>query len=299
MKTNKNILLLLTTIFLLATSACAPATETEAAAATHDPAINTSIAATAQAEVYGTLTQLATLASPDDTPTPFLTSTLLPSATSSSPMISVSKETNCRLGPDVVYDRVGSLVPGVLVEVIAQDPSKSYYYIENPGVSGSYCWVWGFYATTVNDFSGVPVYLPGPTPTLMHTYTPGTPTAGPTPTGPTPTPMGGFCYIVSQTPADNTIFEPGQHYQDVEWVVSNQSVTAWDPSEVNINFVSGTNLHIAETYPLLNPVAAGADATFTLDLVIPSTAGTYTESWAIVKGTTTMCTVGLTIQVSP
>ncbi|MFC2064987.1 NBR1-Ig-like domain-containing protein [Chloroflexota bacterium] len=298
MKTNKNILLLITAMILLAASACSPKPATEAPAATQDMTIITKLAETAQSLVFGTLTQLATQAVPSETPTPSFTATPFPSATSSRPMISVSKETNCRLGPDVVYDRVGALVPGVMTEVFALDPSRSYYYIENPNSAGNKCWVWGYYATEVNDFSGLPVYQPGPTPTPGNTSTPGTTTPGATATGPTPTFTGDLCSVVSQSPADNTTFTPGQQYIDVIWVIKNDGTTAWGASDVNINFVSGTNMHNAATYPVA-ATAAGANATIILDLVVPATAGTYTESWAVVKGSTTMCNVGLTIKVAP
>jgi hypothetical protein len=214
-------------------------------------------------------------------------------------MISVSKETNCRLGPDIVYDRVGGLVPGVMPEVFALDPTRSYYYIENPTYPGSYCWVWGFYATEVGDFSGLPIYLPGPTPTPMNTTTPGTPTpTGPTPTGFTATPSGYLCSQESQTPADGTTFTTSQTSQDLVWVISNDGPNAWAASEVSINFASGTNLHGADTYPL-PATAAGATAPITLDIVMPPTAGEYTEVWNVVNGSTTMCTLDLTIEVTP
>ncbi|HBG74141.1 MAG: hypothetical protein A2X25_04145 [Chloroflexi bacterium GWB2_49_20] len=193
MNANKIFLFLTIALILLVISACGPAPATETPVPTQDTAINTSLAETAQAGVFGTLTQLA-LSIPSDTPTPLFTETPintsapLPSATSSKPMISVVMETLCRLGPDMVYDRVGALGVGTMAEVYAMDPSRSYYFIQNPNQPGSYCWVWGFYATPVNNFVGMPIYTPAFTPTIRYTSTP---TITRTPTG-TLTPMPAF-----------------------------------------------------------------------------------------------------------
>jgi len=296
MKINKNILLLLMAGILVATSACGSAA-TEEATPTLEPVDITSVAETAQAQVFGTLTQLASMATATGTPTLAFTGTPLPSATSNLPMISVSKETNCRTGPDTVYDRVGGLVPGVMAVVTALDPTKSYYYIENPNYTGSYCWVWGYYATRFGDFSGLPIYQPGPTPT------PGTPAATSstitiTATGPTATSTGYICSLDSQTPVNGTTFKPNQQYKDLTWVISNDGSSAWAASEVSIKFASGTNLHTADTF-VVPATAAGATATMLLDLVIPGTAGEYSEVWNVMKGSTTMCTLGFSIKVAP
>jgi hypothetical protein len=207
---------------LLAASACGPKPATEVP--TQDPLlIQTMVVETAQAAVVQTLTQMA-LSIPSNTPpfftdTPAFTASPLPSATSSKPMISVSMETLCRLGPGVVFDRVGSLPVGVFAEVVGVDPSHAYYFIRNPSQPESYCWVWGFYATTVNNFTGVPILTPAFTPTLVLTATR---TNTPTVTG-TTTPVVNFTITnpairdcngekfldVTITNTGNTIFRSG------------------------------------------------------------------------------------------
>ncbi|HKZ44924.1 MAG TPA: NBR1-Ig-like domain-containing protein [Anaerolineales bacterium] len=298
MNTKKTILFITLALMLLASSACGSATETA------DPnqvnAVNTGIAETAQSAVNATLTRIA-LSNPSDTPTPVFTETTIPTATtvftatSSKPMISVSKTTNCRLGPDVVYDRVGQLDPGVMVEVFGVDPSKSYYYIENPNNPGTYCWVWGYYATEVNDFTGVPVKLPGPTPTPGKTATPGG-SKTPTVTG-TITNVGA-CTTDSLSPLNNSKFKPGTLYIDFTWVVKNTSQTTWDDANVDFKFMNGTNLHDYSVVNLSGDVLPDAKATLLLDLNIPNSVGKYTETWAVVQGATTFCSVTLTIEVA-
>lgn len=194
MNAQKIFLFLSITFIMLITSACGPAaTATATTIPTMDPIQNTSIAETAQAGVFGTLTQIA-LSIPTATPTlqftetPSQTALPLASATSMKPMISVMVATLCRLGPGTVYDRVGELNINTMAEVYAMDPSHTYYFIQNPNQPGSYCWVWGFYATPVNSFVGVPIYTPAYTPTLAISSTP---SLTRTPTG-TVTPVPGF-----------------------------------------------------------------------------------------------------------
>lgn len=296
MNTKKIILILFVALIMLMTSACGPAVvATATTVPTLDPLLNTSIAETAQAGVFGTLTQLA-LSVPTGTPTleftgtPTQTSTPLASPTSMKPMISVIAATLCRLGPGTVYDRVGELGINNPVEVFAMDPSRSYYFIQNPNQAGTYCWVWGFYATPVNSFVGVPIYTPAYTPTARYTSTPTT--------GPTATPSYS-CALVSQSPANNTKFTPGEEYQDLHWIIKNKSLSTWLASNVDLIFVSGTNLHNLKTYNLLVDTPPNTDVDLLLDLLIPSVNGTYTENWALVQGTTKLCTMNLTIVVGP
>ena len=158
MNTKKTVLFLFVTIIMILTSACGPSTTaTPTSVPTFDALINTSIAETSQAGVFGTLTQLA-LSVPTNTPTlqfsetPTQTASPQASPTSMKPMINVIVATLCRTGPGTVYDRVGELNINTNAEVYAMDPSRSYYFIQNPNQAGTYCWVWGFYATPVNSF---------------------------------------------------------------------------------------------------------------------------------------------------
>ncbi|MEW5939300.1 MAG: hypothetical protein AB1750_06550 [Chloroflexota bacterium] len=99
------------------------------------------------------------------TPIPTLSPTLILTATSSVPLISVSVDTNCRVGPGKVYDRVGGLYVGQTAEVYARNPGGDYWYIRLPENPGIFCWVWGYYATVVGNVAALPVYTPPPTPT--------------------------------------------------------------------------------------------------------------------------------------
>lgn len=102
-------------------------------------------------------------------PTLTLTATLSPTpnftATSSTPLLSVTKATNCRVGPGKVYDYLGGLYVGQTAEVYGRNSSSNYWYIRLPENPTIFCWVTGEFATVVGNASALPVYTPPPTPT--------------------------------------------------------------------------------------------------------------------------------------
>lgn len=104
------------------------------------------------------------------TPLPTLSPTLSYTSTSSVPIISVSVDTNCRLGPGKAYDRVGGLLVDETAEVIAKDPTNEYWYIRDPESPTGFCWVWGYYATVIGNTSIIPVFTPPPSPTPAPSF---------------------------------------------------------------------------------------------------------------------------------
>ncbi len=105
-------------------------------------------------------------------------------ATPSIPMISVSVNTNCRMGPGRAYDYRGALLVGETEEVVALSTLPNYWYITNPDIPGDFCYLWGEYATVEGDTQLLPEFTPLPSPTPTNTPTPSntpTPTSTPTP----------------------------------------------------------------------------------------------------------------------
>lgn len=87
------------------------------------------------------------------------------------PRITVSVDTNCRVGPGRVYPRVGALLVGEVAEVYGRDPTGEYWYIRNPDDANGYCWVWGEYAVLTGPYLYLPILTPPPTPTPTFTPT--------------------------------------------------------------------------------------------------------------------------------
>ena len=93
---------------------------------------------------------------------PSETPTVTPSPTLSIPMVSVTVNTNCRLGPGPEYPNVGALVVGQKVALHGKNERGDWWYIENPQKPGEFCWVWGQYATTEGDTSTLAIVTPPP-----------------------------------------------------------------------------------------------------------------------------------------
>lgn len=87
-------------------------------------------------------------------------------------LISVSRPTNCRIGPGKLYEIAGTLLVGEKAEVLGRDPSGQYWYIPNPDPGAEFCWVWGEYATLEGSLSFVPLFTPPPTFTATATTVP-------------------------------------------------------------------------------------------------------------------------------
>ncbi len=107
-----------------------------------------------------------------DPNTATVTDTALPTSTVELITMTVSRPTNCRVGPGKAYEIAGTLLAGEKAIVLGRDPSNQYWYIANPDPGVEFCWVWGEYATFTGNNLLVPAYTP------IATYT-ATPTALP------------------------------------------------------------------------------------------------------------------------
>ena len=102
---------------------------------------------------------------PYPTFTPLSSPTPLPTFTPvvTTPQVSVSVSTNCRVGPGTAYTRIGGLLVGEVARVIGRNATGTYWIIENPDRSGT-CWLWGQYATVSSITSNLPVFTAPPLP---------------------------------------------------------------------------------------------------------------------------------------
>ncbi len=118
------------------------------------------------------------------------------------------------------------------------------------------------------------------------------PVTGPTPI---PTPVSGNCQISSTSP---TGWVSTRDDFDVIWTVKNTSTTTWELNTVDYKFISGTQLYkYGNMYDLMQTVKPGESVKIVVDAVAPNQSGTYAMNWAIVNGSTTLCTLPATIYV--
>jgi len=173
---------ILSTLILIALTACnmnfaIPGNVSPGGPTTYPQAqIDLAVAQTYDAQTQDSQSVLQTRAAiasntPEFTFTPSLTSTPTFTLTPSVPMVSVNVETNCRTGPGTAYDILGVLPAGQSAEVVGRNSSGDTWIIKLPSNPAIICWLWGQYATTVGNTSGLTVYTPPPTPTAAAGFT--------------------------------------------------------------------------------------------------------------------------------
>ena len=152
-------------LLLIASLACSG--QPAPAPVTDPNVVNTSIAQTIaarQTEVALTNPPTATFTFTPETPTatlePTLTATPDYTPTPMTPLITVSRETNCRVGPGAVYERVGVLLVGEVTEIIGREPKGEFWYVRNPDEGPEYCWLWGEYGTITGNIYTLLLYTP-------------------------------------------------------------------------------------------------------------------------------------------
>lgn len=128
-------------------------------------------------------------------------------------------------------------------------------------------------------------------PTATNTRVPYTPV--PTKTA---TPTNYACQLISTSPTAGTKFKTGDEF-DAVWKVKNIGVLTWDVGNVDLVYDSGSKLQkIADIYDVSSEVKPGSELSLVVDMVVPSTAGTYKATWKLRIAGTTICTLPVSIE---
>lgn len=172
---QKGSTLILTIVLVFALSACNLPEGDSPSSETATPDFGLTLTALAQQPVTDTVVA--------NTPLPDVTSTPEFTPTPSVPQVTVSVNTNCRTGPSVQYDNIGSLLVGQVGIVVGKNSQTGYWIINNPGKTGT-CWLYPQYATVSGNTAGLQEYSIPPTPTPSST-----PTSTATPTLSIPAPV--------------------------------------------------------------------------------------------------------------
>ena len=117
----------------------------------------------------------------------------------------------------------------------------------------------------------------------------------------TPVSTTGSCALVSQTPANNTSFVKNADF-DTTWTVKNTGTFDWIKTGVDFVYVYGTKMHKAtygDVRDLPLDVVKNGSIALAVDMLAPAIGGTYSETWALMDGSNTICTMSLTIKVAP
>lgn len=122
--------------------------------------------------------------------------------------------------------------------------------------------------------------------TVYPTFTPGNTS--------TPKPWG--CVVTAGTPNDYTHYANNTDF-DATWTLKNTGANSWGSTDVDYSFVSGASMHQKDVYNLGKTISMGQSVTITVDMVSPSSAGTYRENWKLNRGSQTLCTMYVVIIV--
>jgi hypothetical protein len=132
-----------------------------------EAAVRTAVFQTQFAEETA-IRRTADAALPSVTPTqapPTATSTQTLSPTPGKVSITVSKDTNCRSGPDVQFDVIGVMRVGETAEAVGRNADSTYWVIRLPSATAASCWLLGQWATVDGNGQTLPVLESPPTPT--------------------------------------------------------------------------------------------------------------------------------------
>ena len=76
---------------------------------------------------------------------------------------------------------------------------------------------------------------------------------------------------------------------DTVWTVKNISGEDWLQNSVDYKFISGTKMHLKDTYDFTQTIKDGESGKIVVGMVAPSEPGSYNTTWAIVSGSKTLC----------
>jgi len=85
---------------------------------------------------------------------------------------------------------------------------------------------------------------------------------------------------------------------DTVWIVKNSSGKDWVSDSVDYKFISGTEMQKKGAYDLPQTIKNGESGKIIVDMTAPGNPGNYSTNWAIVAGTETLCTMGVTVLVT-
>ena len=145
-----------------------------------------------------------------------------------------------------------------------------------------------------------PTQTPLPTATFTPTRAPlppATATATFIPWTLTPTQMAYNCIVTDYSPKSTNSVSPSGNF-DATWVVKNAGSQKWLGPETDIRYVDGTKMQKSgDILDFSKDVAPTESYTVGIDMVAPSSVGTYTAHWHIITGKNIICVLTLSVVV--
>jgi uncharacterized protein YraI len=200
------------------------------------------------------------------------------------PTATATDYVNVRSGPGTNYPVLFVAAPGATGEISGKDADGAWWQVKvsTQYSSSGLAWASASYVSTKNA-ENVPV---AEAPTVP-------------PTNPNP-PSGSYaCVLVSQSPVDGTVMQPGTAF-DAAWEVQNVGTDTWtvaDSTVTKLGVAVDQPLSDVDSMPLSQDVAPGASYLVTVSMTAPGTAGQFGEYWSIMMNNELVCYFYNVIQV--
>jgi hypothetical protein len=146
-------------------------------------------------------------------------------------------------------------------------------------------------ATTLPSDTPVPSNTPVPQATATNTRIPFTRTPAYT-----ATPKNLNCSITKTTPNGDRMAAHTDF--DARWTVKNTGTDTWTKESFDYKYVSGQKMQkYNDAYDFKTDVASDDTIDIIVDMIAPDKTGSYSATWAIMKGSTRVCTMTVNIIV--
>lgn len=147
--------------------------------------------------------------------------------------------------------------------------------------------------TLVPTATATPTLVPSPTqvpPTATNTRIPATATATHT-----PTPGNYSCQVTKVSPVAGANLKTGEEF-DMVWTVKNIGLKNWDVGMLDLKYDSGQKMQThGDIFDVNTLVETGKEINLIVDMVVPSTTGSYTATWKLLVDGSTLCTLPISI----
>ncbi len=112
-----------------------------------------------------------------------------------------------------------------------------------------------------------------------------------------PTQAAYSCIVTSVSPTTSVSYPPSSNF-DVHWVVKNTGKLQWLPTETIFRYVDGVKMQKKGDYVYLaSTVAPGATYDVGIDMLAPTSTGTYHMTWQLTYGNVTICSMAVTVVI--
>jgi uncharacterized protein YraI len=193
---------------------------------------------------------------------------------------------NVRSGPGTTYPILVVAPPGATGEVTGKSSDAAWWQVKIPAAYSvdGLGWVSADWVLTQNAGSVPVVTAPAPPPAV--------------PAAPPPA-SSGSC-LVSQNPADGTVFDAGMSFTTT-WVLQNNTGSKWSDGEVDLRYLgAAANIPLhqgQDVYDLANTVEPGWTYNFSVPMIAPFEPGVYGEAWEVGQGSKVLCQFYVYIEV--